>query len=442
MKINLQIIQSLVFVLFLTASCQPHETKFKYKDKSKISFSLVNGKWVLYRNNKPYFIKGAHGSTHLDWIKNTGGNSVLLYDSELSDSILRKADSLGLSVTVTLDIAKARFVSYSDSNNNELLIRQRQHVEKIVKTYYNYPAILFWVIGNELHIQRANNISMWKEVNEISKIIHSIDPYHPITTTIASFPTTSFDPLQIKLFAPDLDFLSLTIYEFAPRIKRELKSFIWGDERPFLVTEWSGQVYWNLPKTDWGAIIEQNSTINAENFVHNYSLGIEANSDKCIGGYVFYWGQKQERTHTVFSLIIDNKYKTQAFEKLEYIWSATNPQNFSPRLKAFTIENNSSQNLYLPVNKEYTANIDAFDPDGDALYLKWELRTEGEYWGKTGGEAEALTEIISKSDTSTPYRNIITFKTPEKEGPYRLFVYVIDSNNNIATANIPFYTLK
>lgn len=441
MRINLTIIPFLIIVLILSASCRSGETKFKYKDNSKISFSKEDGKWVLYRHNKPYFIKGAHGSTHLEWIKDTGGNSVLLYDSELSDSILNKADSLGLSVTVTLDIAKARFVSYSESNK-ELLARQRQHVEKVVKKYYKHPAILFWVIGNELHIQRANNIGLWKEVNEISKIIHSIDPYHPTTTTIASFPTTTLDPLQIKLFAPDLDFLSLTVYEFGPRIKREFTSFIWGDERPFLVTEWSGQVYWNLPKTEWDAILEQNSTINAENFVHNYALGIEANSDKCIGSYVFYWGQKQERTHTLFSLIIDNKYKTQAFEKLEYIWTGTNPKNFGPRLNSFTVEKNTSPNLYLTVNKEYTAYIDAIDPEGNALYLNWELRREGEYWGKTGGEAEALTEIISKADTISPYTNKITFKAPEKEGPYRLFVYVTDDNNNIATANIPFYTLK
>ncbi len=32
-----------------------------------------------------------------------------------------------------------------------------------------------------------------------------------------------------------------------------------------------------------------------------------------------------------------------------------------------------------------------------------------------------------------------TLKAPGKEGAYRLFVYVSDGNNNVATANLPFY---
>jgi hypothetical protein len=33
----------------------------------------------------------------------------------------------------------------------------------------------------------------------------------------------------------------------------------------------------------------------------------------------------------------------------------------------------------------------------------------------------------------------ITVKTPEEEGAYRLFFYVLDGNNHAATVNIPFY---
>jgi len=35
--------------------------------------------------------------------------------------------------------------------------------------------------------------------------------------------------------------------------------------------------------------------------------------------------------------------------------------------------------------------------------------------------------------------NKIIIKAPLKSGPYRFFIYVRDSNKNVATANIPFF---
>jgi hypothetical protein len=39
-------------------------------------------------------------------------------------------------------------------------------------------------------------------------------------------------------------------------------------------------------------------------------------------------------------------------------------------------------------------------------------------------------------------RGAAVLKAPEAEGAYRLFVYVTDGNNNVATANLPFYVRK
>jgi hypothetical protein len=39
----------------------------------------------------------------------------------------------------------------------------------------------------------------------------------------------------------------------------------------------------------------------------------------------------------------------------------------------------------------------------------------------------------------TPRDVNANLKTPEKEGAYRLFLYLSDGHNKAATANIPFY---
>lgn len=423
---------------FMLLSCTNPAVEFNFTPSSQVDIREHNGKWTLYRNNEPYFIKGAHGRVRLDWLKQIGGNSIIVYESELSDSIMDLAHELGLTVSISLEIGKGRFEDYTD---DQFIQQQRNRVKELVQKYKTHPALLFWIVGNELHITQNNNVRLWREVNELSKIIRSIDPWHPTTTTIASFPTVSFQPLQIKLFAPDLDFITLTIYEFAPRIKRESDSFIWGINGPFLVSEWGGQPYWMYPRTEWDAIIEHSTTRNADLFYHYHSLIFDRNAEKCIGGYVFYWGQKQERTHTVFSLIHEEKHKTQAFEALQYLWTETFPDNWCPRIDTFYLDGFSGHNFYLQKEKNYQASIYAVDPDDDPLTMKWELREEGYYRGKTGGEPEPVTRIIAQSDSVKTYRENFSFQSPDKTGPYRLFVYVYDNHNYVASANIPFYVL-
>jgi hypothetical protein len=425
----------------LVSSCENKVPTFGNRDKSKVDLRLENGKWNLYRNNQPYYVKGAHGSVALDLLKEIGGNSIIVYDNELSDSLLNLADSLGISVSVTLDLGKARFKE-NDYRDKKFVMAQRKRMEEVVRKYYQHPAILFWIIGNELNLAARVNIPMWKEVNEISKMIHAIDPYHLTTTAIAEFPTDRFHPLIIKLFAPDLDFFSLTIYEFAPRIKREMNSFIWGSDRPFLVTEWAGIGWWRYTNTEWYALVEPSSTAKAPLFNHYQWIIFNQDKENNLGGYVFYWGAKQERTPTAFSLILDSKYKVQATETLQYLWTGSYPDNYCPRIDTFYIDGFPSGNHYLLPDSIYSAQIVAHDPEKEPLYFKWELRTEGYYRGKTGGEAERITDIISGSDAFLPYSQKFTFETPKEKGEYRLFVYIYDNHNYVATANIPIYVLE
>ena len=77
------------------------------------------------------------------------------------------------------------------------------------------------------------------------------------------------------------------------------------------------------------------------------------------------------------------------------------------------------------------------DPDNKKLIYCWELMPEPTQLS-TGGDFEARPKSVDGLVTPEENGNA-TFKAPGKEGAYRLFVYIMDGNNNVATANVPFY---
>jgi hypothetical protein len=96
--------------------------------------------------------------------------------------------------------------------------------------------------------------------------------------------------------------------------------------------------------------------------------------------------------------------------------------------------------VYLKPGSQHHAYTDAKDPDNDQLYYHWEIYHESTE-KKEGGDVEqkpaAITELILDGKSRS-----LTFKAPDKEGPYRVFAYVYDGKNHIATANAPFYVKK
>jgi hypothetical protein len=123
---------------------------------------------------------------------------------------------------------------------------------------------------------------------------------------------------------------------------------------------------------------------------------------------------------------------------MHYAWTRRWPKNRTPQLDSVKLEAKTAyENNYLEKNGSYTAQVWATDPDGDTLHYNWEILAEGTsfpYGGNGEQRPPALSGLISESG-----KNHIRFRSPEKEGAYRLFVYVYDGKGHWATANIPFY---
>ena len=121
------------------------------------------------------------------------------------------------------------------------------------------------------------------------------------------------------------------------------------------------------------------------------------------------------------------------------VWTGTAPSNRTPRLDSIFVDGKTRfENIKLKASNDYSIDIFAHDNDGDSLTITSEILPDiPEFYGD-GGDYEKRPPSI-QTTKSTGFNNNISFKAPEKEGAYRVFVYVYDGKNHAATVNVPFY---
>jgi len=420
----------------LGANCARSQVVSKTIQPVKVALRHTDGKWRLYVNQKEFFIHGA-GLEYGDQEKlvAAGGNSFRTWrpenGRESGQQVMDRAAKNGLYVAMGLDVARERDgFDYADTN---AVAKQLAKIKTIVLQFKNHPALLFWDIGNELNLN-SHNPRVWDAVNEISKMIHQVDPNHPTTTSLAGINKELVG--DIKSRASDLDFLSVQSYADIVNLPHELRESGWRG--PYVVTEWGATGHWECGATAWGAPIEDDSSVKADWYQKRYQAAIAPDTTNCLGSYVFLWGQKQERTPTWYGMFLNSGEATETVDVMQYIWTGKWPEVRSPRLQNFSLAGKTApQNIHLFSGQDYAAAVQAQSFNGDSLTYSWEIREESSA-KSIGGDAESepqcLPGLIDQGDTAN-----VDFKAPAKSGPYRLFVYVHDGHQKAAYANIPFY---
>ena len=405
-------------------------------DQSAVNVEIVKtaSGYQLMRDGSPYTIKGAGMAIDdIERFASHGGNSIRNWTvtAEYQDvqDLLDSAHEHGVTVALCLPMQAERW-GFDYGDTVAVAAQLEQFREEVLK-YRDHPALLVWIIGNELN-HHYTDARVYDAVNDVAAMIHELDPNHPTTTTVSGFSEDVIADIETR--APNIDFVSFQLYGGLFSLTEKIADT--GYDRPFMVTEWGALGYWEMDETDWGAPTENTSSEKAGVFLRGYQDVLSTFEGQLLGSYVFLWGQKQERTPTWFGMFTEAGEETETVDVMHYIWNGAWPENRSPHVRSLSLDNNvASQSVMLVAGQAYQAKFDVVDPDDDVLRYDWELKPESDT-SETGGDFE---EAIASLDglIADPGAASTSITVPEP-GKYRLFAYAYDDAGHAAHANIPF----
>jgi hypothetical protein len=409
----------------------------------KVSF-LKNseGFWRLNINGTETPIRGAGGVASpgmLEKFKEVGGNFTRTWGiGTLEEKVsgdaryIDKAAELGVHVMAGIWIGHERHgFNYA---NQQQLDKQREHVRQSVRKWKDHRGIAMWGLGNEMEgpQSKAGNPAMWKELNVLAQIIHEEDPSRPVMTVIAGSSAGKIKSLM--KFCPDIDALGVNSYGAAAGVGEALARLGWT--KPFAITEFGVQGFWEAPATSWGAAIEPHSSEKARTYFATHKLVTSINDGKelCLGTFAFLWGWKQEKTSTWFGMYLETMEKLPQVDAMVKAWTGKWPKNRCPKI--LSVKANFMGKKVSPSTK-LIATVEALDPEGDNLIFNW-LVVEESKAQSVGGDKEYVPPSFPQLTLINNDPQAV-IKSPSKRGAYRLFLTIRDGRGNAATANIPFF---
>ncbi len=436
MRYNFNILGFLFFwFLFQVSEINAQATKVVVKE--------VDGQYNFYLDNKKFELKGV-GINYIDGhdfdaLHKAGGNAFRTWGTKNADQELKAAEKYGFMVAMGINIGKELWGF--DYNNEQAVKKQFERVKNTIKKYKNHPNVLCWVVGNELNLLfnedgslKNVNPKVYDAMSDIIDYIHQEDPNHPVTMTFAGVIN---EHLEIALQrCSQLDILSVQVYGDLETVEQRM--YDTGITMPYMITEFGPMGFWEMPKTSWNREIEEVSGPKADGILKRIKKGIVNNkSGKCLGGFAFEWGQKQERTPTWYGMFHKDGSQTETIDNLTKLWTGSYPENRAPRVDSIRLNNKkATQSIQLKPNQKYTAQVYAYDHDKDKLVYNWVISKEVIVRSQ-GGEKEIEPPAISV-EVVTDKDGVFTFMTPKEEGEYRILTYVYDGKGKVGGGNIPF----
>jgi hypothetical protein len=371
--------------------------------------------FALERDGRPYFIKGAGGTNKMELLVASGGNSCRSWGAPTL-ATLDQAQKNGLTVLAGLNVGKPRHgFDYRDPAR---IAAQREQARKTVLALKDHPAILMWALGNEseLNAKEEDRLLIWKEVEQLARIVKEADPNHPVITVLAG--TGKAHLKELAELAPSLDAVGINTYGGMMRLPENVAAQGW--KKAWLVTEFGPRGHWEVPKTPWGMPIEDTSTEKADLYEKAYAHAVTA-QPACLGSYVFLWGQKQEKTHTWYGMFLPDGTPLDTVDAMTHAWTGNWPADRAPRIRSIEVK---------VTGRKAVCKVDAADPENQPLELTWDVRKDVSDNPSSGGDREPPTPVLAEAKGAA-----VELDLPAAPGNYRVFVYARDKDGKAATAN-------
>jgi hypothetical protein len=389
--------------------------------------------FALMRDGAPYYIKGIAGQARIEAAPQYGANSTRTYSSGNAASVLDSANRQCMTVMLGIDLSK----DPTQYTNARYLGDKRNEVTSLLSRIKDHPALLAWALGNELDLF-ADTQAAWQFVGELAQRIHDQDRNHPVITVLSSSGAATID--HVVRWAPAVDALGINTYAAEMTTDADIAASNFAG--PYIVTEWGPTGHQEAPQTEWSRPIELASAEKGRAYQERYQY-IFSHRSRGLGSYVFFWGQKQERTPTWYSMFLESSTQLglagescPTVDAMAWAWRGALPSNRAPEVTGLTLADKSgSDNVQLARGQAVQAHVTATDPDADALSFVWEILREPTRVS-SGGAYEPRPDRVGVPQEGTSATLSIT--APITSGEYRLFVYVLDQKGHAGTANVPF----
>lgn len=422
-----------------TRGCVPKNSG--YTSDTHEQFSIVSddsGKFMLTKNGTEFFVNGADISgfagTGDSIVKfaHSGGNMVRNYglDDTSTQDLLDFCYENGVYVAAGIGISRDQSTYATKEAYSKYIDEQKQLILK----YKDHPALAMWVVNNEAEGKDVDG-EIYTAIEEISRYIHSIDPYHPILTAIAGPNTTYIGKMMSQ--APGIDILGINAYSTIVRCEEATRSKGWN--APYMVTEYGPNGTWGTEctRTEWNVVIDKNNDEKANLYRERHDEYIKG-IDRSIGGFAFClpYAVGTEGTYSWYGFWFDG-CSTPIMDEMCYTWTGAYPDNVAPRIKSFSINSLSAEdNITLEPGADMKLSMSATDADADAIEYKFGIYEEVNL-NFTTKHAEMIYEADNPNNSDT-----VTISAPSAPGYYRLYFKAYDGNGHVDIDNIPFRVVR